>query len=169
MKSLKEQAEYYRLCLVLSFVTVAEVVAWADTMILNSVDLSPQIIDLALAGNRYKDEVMDCLLAIPGHCDYESIAITVFQEIQERHRDTENQEGQIKLIRLFFETVKLPDNNRELSCLFETDLWCLEDGYGSLDEIMEEIIDYLFQWREKKRSATSSPTPPSSSPPGRAC
>jgi len=89
MKSVKEQAEHYRLCLALSFVTIGEVVAWADTVILNSADISRQVIDLALAGNRYKDEVMDCLSAIQGSCDYETIAVTVFQEVQEGYRNIE--------------------------------------------------------------------------------
>lgn len=70
MSTLKNDAEALRLGLITGTSTIADVVAWADSIILADRSLeAPTVLDLSVASRRPVPDVVSMLSAVPGAVD----------------------------------------------------------------------------------------------------
>jgi hypothetical protein len=69
MASDKEDAETLRLGLLTGFASIAEVVGWADTVIMRQPSPDPAIVNVALGGSRSLADMVALLSEIPGEAD----------------------------------------------------------------------------------------------------
>jgi len=66
MEDFKTPAKAFELSLLVDLVSVADVVAWADSIIVNS-EIPPHwVIDISLAGDKSSGDVVNLLHSVPG-------------------------------------------------------------------------------------------------------
>jgi hypothetical protein len=84
MSSLREQAEYLRISLLMGLIGVADVVRWADAAIGNMTEPPSEIIDLALAGKLHPEDVARMLAQVQGDADLTLAAHRAVGELASR-------------------------------------------------------------------------------------
>jgi hypothetical protein len=67
--NLKNEAERLRIGIRGGWIPVSDAIAWADRVISDTPDPAPALLDLALAANRPRHEVVDVLTRVPGASD----------------------------------------------------------------------------------------------------
>ncbi len=65
----KEEAERFRLGVRGGWISINEVISWADSQIDQTLQPHPALVDLALAGNRSREDVAALLETVPGSAD----------------------------------------------------------------------------------------------------
>ena len=84
METLREDAEYLRLSLSMGLLDEGAVIAWADRNLMVLEGPPVQLIDVSLAGDLPRDELMRLLAVIPGQADLTAVAYQVLGLLRER-------------------------------------------------------------------------------------
>ena len=90
MNRLKNEAEHLRFGIRGGWLNVEQAVAWADSQISQSPAPPPALLDVALARNRSRGEVVTLLAAVPGSADMTSVmrrCLADLLELVERQTD----------------------------------------------------------------------------------
>ena len=148
MVNYKEEAEFLRWGLLAGYVTVREVVAWADAVISQEPAPDPSIIEIALAGRRPPADVVALLRDVPGDAD----PIPVRRRLLARMRqalDSDPTQGE-RIARWLYQLAahgELPEEafGWQAFGLDDTFELARTGGYGSYAAAVTELREYLHR------------------------
>jgi hypothetical protein len=145
MATLREEAEFHRLTLAMALTDVNAVVAWADQTIAALPEPPIQVIDVALAGSRPADELVDLLAVVPGRGNLTAVAHQVLGLLLRRFRNGEfSEELAVDMLWAYHNWADIPEQERLQAGNFADALCCAQQGYyGTLDSVREEILEFL--------------------------
>jgi hypothetical protein len=157
MGTLKEQALALRVGLLAGYVSVADVVAWADRLIVgDQAGAVPQALDLALLRPEGVADAITLLGQVPGDAAAPAIgrsaARVIYWRLASGGIDTER--AARALYRLMREGFAPDPEFESMAYTFDDTVDLVKQGvYGTVDEVRVQMLAYL------RRFATDEPAP----------
>ena len=149
MRTLREEAEFFRLSSKLGLIAIGEFVAWADRAVSASKEPPIEVIEVSLAGRKPVDEVQRLLEAVPGRCDPATPAHQVLGLMRERFESQQiTLEVAVGLLLAYQLLANVAEDERLQAENFSDDLFLIReseiDGW-TLDDLKNEVMTF---WEE---------------------
>ena len=143
--SLKQEAEWLRVCLEQSFVSRSEIIAWAERRLELTDNPDPNVSDVALAVSTPLQDLIGLLGAFPGKADRNEIVGRFLAEVARRVRVDPGLLGRIPQI---LATLVSDDDglNKEMAKhakRFENDLELVEYAGTNVDDLRRRVLAFL--------------------------
>jgi hypothetical protein len=141
VETLREEAEYLRLCLGMGLLDNGAVVAWEDRNLIALKAPPVQLIDVSLARDLPPDELMRLLESVPGQADLAAVAHQVLAHLRERFDS-----GAVTIEK----AVDMLWAYHNFACVLQDELWeagnfpeylygVQEGWYGPLEALIDEF------------------------------
>ena len=151
----KNEAERLRLGIRGGWLKIADAVAWADRQI----DQTPQpdlaLVDLALAQNRTREEVVALLEAVPGSADSVAVMRCCLNDLLETvEREPRLAPDAARWLEAAANRGELPESEFGLEAFGLDDAFALaEQGtYGTLEDARDRLVAFLRQHSRREAS-----------------
>lgn len=150
MRTLKNDAEALRLGLIAGTSSIADVVAWADSIILaDRASEAPSVLDLSVSSRRPAADVIALLSAVPGRPDAQEVGRR--QAIRLRTALINQELGIVSIARAMY---RLMLDGYSPDADFESMAYVADDGvdlalqgtYGTLDEVRRDVLAFLERY-----------------------
>ena len=150
MRSQKEQAEIYRIGLMLGFVPVPEVIAWCDAIIMAESSPDIGVIEASISGSRGRNAVASALFEVGGEADEQSVIKEILGEMYDLLKRDRTEAAAIS-----HWLYKMASDNLQPDDDTENDMWRFWDAvdlasegtYGYLEGITNELLCFLQRYK----------------------
>jgi hypothetical protein len=148
--TLREQAEFFRLALLMGLAEVPAVIAWADALIVSSAEVPPQLIDVSLAAAGPADEVAALLGRLPGEGDPARAAHRVLGTLLARLYAGELSGPEAaELLGAYGFHAAAPEAERQEAGNFPEYLYCWREGHwGTEEQLRRDVEEFLTSHAE---------------------
>lgn len=147
--TLREEAQWMNSCLCYGLISKQEIIAWADAHIEAHEAPDPQVVEIAMAGNQFTDDVLRLLEGVRGRCESWKVRTRLFRTMRRSLVEDEDRLQQVAHI-LFRMAVNgdAPCSDAEARMFaFDNAVALALDGIcGSPDTIRIEILAFLDRW-----------------------
>ncbi len=149
--TLKEEADWIHLCFRRGLIGKEEVIAWADSVIEAKEAPHPQVIEIAMAGGRFTDDVLRLLESIPGTSDPKRVRARLFRSMR---RDLAEDETKLQRItRILFQMAVAGDSPTPKA---EAEMFGFDDAvelaaggvFGNIGAVRREVLTFLDRWEQ---------------------
>lgn len=146
MDWIKNQAEHLRFGIRGGWLKVEQAVAWADSQIAQSLSPHPALLEVALARNRSREEVVALLQAVPGTADSTGVMRRCLADLLELvERQTDRARDVAKWLEVAANEGFLPASEFGGEPTALDDVFALAERgvYGTVLEAQERLLSFL--------------------------
>lgn len=145
MASLREEAEYFRLGLILKLLDNDAIVDWADRTISKSDDPPIEIIEIALAGKMPLEEMTSLLKSVPGQGDLSVGAHQTLRLLRDQlGAGTITLESAVNTLWAYHQCAFVEEAEKSQAVSFSNLLYMAQEGEGgTLESVQEEVLSFL--------------------------
>jgi hypothetical protein len=151
LSNLKVQAEALRVGLLAGYVQPAEVVAWADRLILAGAVPGPELIAVSLGGSLPADELAKVLHALQGEACPTRLARSILSQMAAavRRDPATGREIARWLYQMELDhLVPSPEARIQMNRLDDAFALAESGTWGTLQEAQAELAEFLSEWAE---------------------
>lgn len=149
MNKIKEQAEIYRIGLMLGIFKVSDVLAWCDSIIMAKSSPDIAIIETTMAGSKGINAVIHALSEVSGEFDKQSVVKQILGVMYYLLNQDRKQAPHIA--RCLYSMAMYNDAPGENA---EADMWrfwdaidlALDGYYGDVEELTDELLKFLEKY-----------------------
>ncbi len=146
---MKEQAEVYRIGLLLGLFKLPNVIAWCDSIIMAEAEPDIAIIEASISGSKGIDAVANALSEVEGEFNNRSVAKIIFRSMYDLVNQNRKQAPQVAewLYRMAFD-FGAPDEEAESEMTYYYDAIDLAvDGiYGDAEKLTDKMLQFLHEY-----------------------
>ncbi len=148
-KDMKEQAEVFRVGLLLGLFKLSDVIAWCDSVIMEEATPDIAIIEASISGSKGVNAVANALSEVEGEFNKRSVTKLIFRSMYDSVNQDRKQAPQIAewLYRMAFD-YGAPDEEAESEMTYYYDAIDLAvDGiYGDAEKLTEKMLQFLHEY-----------------------
>ncbi|MBM0745549.1 hypothetical protein JOY44_29915 (plasmid) [Phormidium sp. CLA17] len=143
---MKEQAEFYRVGLLLGSVKLADVIAWCDSVIMAEASPDINIIEASVSGSKGINAVADALSQVKGEFDKRALTRRIFRSMFDLVSQDRKQAPKVAGWLYHMATDNDVPNDEA-----EPEMWCFWDAidlavdgiYGDEEKLVDEMLQFL--------------------------
>lgn len=143
---MKEQAEFYRVALLLGIIQIENAIAWCDSIIMKEESPDIAIIEASISGSKGATAVADALSEVKGEFDKRIVTKRIFGSMYDLV--SQDRKQALKVARLLYHMAidsDLPDEE------VEPEMWYFDDAiylardrvYGDEEKVIDEMLQFL--------------------------
>lgn len=143
---MKEQAEFYRVGLLLGLISLSDAVAWCDSIITAEEAPDIGIIEASISGSQGVSAVAAALTQVEGEFDYRTVTKRIFRAMYDLVKNDRSQAHEVASM-----LYQMASENDLPSLDCEAEMWAFCDAIhlaaegilGDKDKLIDEMVDFL--------------------------